>query len=94
MGKTAVHDAMSDPIQGRLATQMGCIPAEDRGFRIFVVIGRDWFIDEAAALPIGDREARRSSYPGDLAMDARSERAIGGGLEHREFDARQTGIDD
>src|ERR1700716_3059853 len=85
---------MSDPIQGGLAAEMRCIPVQDRADRTFVVIVWDRFIGEPAAFRINDREARRGTYPGDLAVDARSERAISGGLEHREFDARRTGVDD
>ena len=73
--RAAVHDAMSDPIQGRLAAEMCCIPAEDRGDRTSWSL-RGSFIGEVATLRIDDREARCGAYPGDLAMNPRrSERS-------------------
>ena len=88
----AVHHAVTDAVEAGLAANVACKPFLYRRDGAARGAGQG-LVGELAALGVGDRQSRRSADPLDLTVHVLRQRAAGRGLEHRELDARGTGID-
>ena len=91
--QSAMHHAVADAVESGLAADVTCEPVVDRRDRPVVAGAGDRLRGELAAPGIGDLKSRRDPDSLHLAVHARRKRSVGGGFEHREFDARRAGID-